>query len=139
MKIKPILIEIGPGELIDRITILEIKMHRLEKCHQIEQAKKEFVELSEIWDQIANCTVGDKKILNNLIENIRHVNQKLWNAEDEIRGLDVEGDFSARFIKVARSILCHNDERSVLKSKVCDVLGSSRREGKIYCSAVVLS
>jgi hypothetical protein len=139
MKIKPILVEIGPGELIDRITILEIKMHRLEKCQQMEQAKKEFVKLSEIWDQIIDCSVGDKKALDKLTENLRHVNQTLWNAEDEIRRLDVEGDFSARFIKIARSIFCHNDERSVLKSRVCDVLGSSRRDEKIYCSAVVMS
>jgi hypothetical protein len=127
-KSKKILSEISVGELLDKISILEIKLEKIKDKNNLNEVKKEY----EILKKIENLSLkveGDVKILFN---SLKETNIKLWNVEDEIRILEKNKDFGENFIKLAREVYFNNDTRSKIKSDINKLLGSNIVEVKQY-------
>ena len=126
-------IEVSNGEILDKYTILEIKMKNL---HGVDDAKaanvrKEYETLTPNVDSIfANCK--DKEALENLYTDLHNINQTLWNIEDQIRDCERDENFGADFIELARSVYFTNDERSVVKKEMNIITGSELVEEKAY-------
>jgi len=121
-------VEISPGELIDRITILEIKAARIG-----DEAKRANigVELSELTAaRQAAVPLSDR--LTALTGELKEVNEALWDIEDEIRALEAAVEFGPAFIELARSGYKTNDRRSALKRKINELLGSRLIDEKSY-------
>jgi len=121
-------VEISPGELIDRITILEIKAARIG-----DEAKRANigVELSELTAaRQAAVPLSDR--LTALTGELKEVNEALWDIEDEIRALEAAVEFGPAFVELARSVYKTNDRRSALKRKINELLGSRLIDEKSY-------
>ena len=114
-------IPISVGELLDKISILEIKSV---SCYN-EYVKRELEELNKIKDTITSYT---EKYMNQL----REVNQKLWKIEDRLRVLEKEQRFDDEFIELARSVYKTNDRRAEIKGKINEETNSTYKEIKIY-------
>ena len=127
-KFKKILSEISPGELLDKISILEIKIEKVKDKNSLEEIKKEYKILKEI--QTSSIEITDK--IKDLFQSVKNVNVKLWNIEDKLRICEKNKDFGKRFIELARSVYFANDERAELKSKINKILKSNIREIKQY-------
>lgn len=121
-------VEISPGELIDRITILEIKAARIG-----DEAKRANIgiELEELT-AARQASVPASARLTALTGELKEVNQALWDIEDEIRALEAAMDFGPAFVELARSVYKTNDRRSVLKRKINELLGSRLIDEKSY-------
>ena len=126
--IRPICVEIAPGELIDKITILEIKAERI-----TDTAKRAnvLVELATLGDARAAAIPSDGEI-DRLAAELKAVNEALWEIEDDIRDCDRDGDFSPRFVELARAVYRTNDRRAELKRAINRRLGSRLVEEKSY-------
>ena len=124
----PIRVEIAPGELIDKITILEIKAERI-----ADAAKRAnvLVELAALTDARAAALRPDGEI-DRLAAELRVVNEALWEIEDDIRECDRDGDFGPRFVELARAVYRTNDRRAELKRAINLHLGSRLVEEKSY-------
>jgi len=124
-----IVIEISPGELIDRMTILQIKSARLPKDNGLAEVKRQLGDL-----RVARARHGGFEIPAVIeAERALHaVNLKLWDAEDALRRMEAMQDFGPEFIALARSIYVTNDRRSQLKQEINETLGSSIAEWKWY-------
>ncbi len=107
-KFKKILSEISPGELLDKISILEIKIEKVKDKNSLEEIKKEYKILKEI--QTSSIEITDK--IKDLFQSVKNVNVKLWNIEDKLRICEKNKDFGKRFIELARSVYFANDERA---------------------------
>ena len=127
-KFKKILSEISPGELLDKISILEIKIEKVKDKNSLEEIKKEYKILKEI--QTSSIEITDK--IKDLFQSVKNVNVKLWNIEDKLRICEKNKDFDKNFIELARSVYFDNDERAELKSKINKILKSNIREIKQY-------
>tara|TARA_Y100000034_G_scaffold17014_1_gene18500 strand:+ start:164 stop:571 length:408 start_codon:yes stop_codon:yes gene_type:complete len=127
-KFKKILSEISPGELLDKISILEIKIEKVKDKNSLEEIKKEYKILKEIQTSSINMTGKIK----DLFQSVKNVNVKLWNIEDKLRICEKNKDFDKNFIELARSVYFANDERAELKSKINKILKSNIREIKQY-------
>jgi len=125
---KPILVEIAPGELIDKITILEIKAERIADAAQRANA---LVELKTLGDARAAAIPPDGEI-DRLEAQLKVVNEALWEIEDDIRDCDREGNFGPRFVELARAVYRTNDRRAELKRAINLRLGSRLVEEKSY-------
>ncbi len=125
---KPILVEIAPGELIDKITILEIKAERIADAAQRANA---LVELKTLGDARAAAIPPDGEI-DRLEAQLKVVNEALWEIEDDIRDCDREGNFGPRFVELARAVYRTNDRRAELKRAINLRLGSRLVEQKSY-------
>ncbi len=125
---RPIRIEIAPGELIDKITILEIKAERI-----ADAAKRAnvLVELRTLTDVRAATIPLDGEI-DRLAAELKTVNEALWEIEDDIRECDRDGDFGPRFVELARAVYRTNDRRAELKRAINLRLGSRLVEEKSY-------
>ncbi len=125
---RPIRVEIAPGELIDKITILEIKAERI-----ADAAKRANVlaELATLTDARAAALRPDDEI-DRLAAELRVVNEALWELEDDIRACDRAGDFGPRFVEMARTVYRNNDRRAELKRAINLHLGSRLVEEKSY-------
>ena len=121
-------IPISWGELIDKITILEIKMDRIQDVKKLENINKELQALRLIFDQ--GCS--EPEMIGKLKAGLRAVNEKLWEIEDDIRRCEKVKDFSQRFIDLARSVYINNDQRAALKREINTVLKSELFEEKSY-------
>ena len=97
-KFKKILSEISPGELLDKISILEIKIEKVKDKNSLEEIKKEYKILKEIQTSSIEIT-GEIK---DLFQSVKNVNVKLWNIEDKLRICEKNKDFGKRFIELAR-------------------------------------
>lgn len=128
MKAKPILVEIAPGELIDKITILEIKTKRISDQQKLHNVRIELGVLEEARDGAITASPA----LDKLTAKLRKVNETLWDIEDAVRNCERTDDFGPQFIKLARSVYCNNDERAALKRDVNELLGSKLIEEKSY-------
>ena len=127
-KSKKILSEISAGELLDKVSILEIKLEKIkDKNGQIE-IKKEY----KILKEIQNSSIKYEDRIKNLINSIKEVNIKLWDAEDKLRICEKNKDFGKSFIELAREIYFNNDKRSRIKSEINKILGSNIKEVKQY-------
>ena len=128
IKSKKILSEISAGELLDKISILEIKLEKVKGKTNQEEINKEYKILKEV--QNANIAVTEK--LKILSTKIKEVNLNLWNIEDKLRVCEKNKDFGQNFIKLARDVYLNNDKRSKIKSKINEVSGSNIKEIKQY-------
>ena len=127
-KFKKILSEISPGELLDKISILEIKIEKVKNKNSLEEIKKEYKILKEI--QTSSIEMTGK--IKDLFQSVKNVNVKLWNIEDKLRICEKNKDFDKNFIELARGVYFANDERAELKSKINKILKSNIIEIKQY-------
>ena len=125
-----ILAEISAGELIDKITILEIK-----RAHSPEGDKRRNIETElETLEKTRDAHVPQSEGLARLTADLKAVNEALWRIEDDIRERERAGDFGDRFVELARSVYITNDRRAALKREINDLLGSRIVEEKLYAS-----
>ena len=125
-----ILVEVSVGELLDKISILEIK---LEKIKDPEKLKFINEEHSILKDQLNNNVKSDQK-LNELFESLKQINVKLWVIEDDKRQCEKEKDFTKTFIKLSRDVHFLNDDRAKIKLEINNHTGSKIKEIKEYTS-----
>lgn len=130
MSAKPILVEIAPGELIDKITILEIKRERMTDPGRLRNVG---IELETLLAARDRAVCGSEE-LDELSAELKAVNENLWEIEDAIRTCEREGNFGSRFVELARAVYFNNDRRSALKRQINELLGSRLMEEKSYAS-----
>jgi hypothetical protein len=123
-----LLVPISPGELIDKITILEIKSQRMTDAAKLHNVRTELSLLSGTW-QASPFSATD---IGAEWAGLRDVNAKLWDIEDRIRDKERDGLFDAEFVELARAVYFTNDERAALKKKINMRLGSALVEEKSY-------
>src|SRR5262249_7932857 len=121
-------VPIAAGELVDRITILEIKSERIKDTAKLRNVRNELAALSKVCD----CELPTTPELADLTTQLRAVNEALWEIEDEIRVCERGHDFGPRFIELARSVYRTNDRRSALKRRINELTGSELIEEKDY-------
>jgi hypothetical protein len=121
-------IDISYGELIDKITILEIKSERITEARKLENIERELTILTEAW---RNSGVDQDAIAAERTA-LKAINENLWDIEDQIRRKEAEQSFDQGFIELARSVYRTNDERSSVKRAINDRFGSSLVEEKSY-------
>src|SRR5262249_13780643 len=126
--LRPITVEIAPGELIDKITILEIKSERIADAAKLHHVGTELALLVAARD----CTVPGSAELTRLATELRAVNEALWQIEDEIRLCERCEDFGPRFVALARSVYRTTDRRAALKRRINELLRSDLMEEKSY-------
>ena len=129
-KSKKILSEISAGELLDKISILEIKLDKIKNKNSQEEINKEYKVLKEVKNLNINLTEKVKQ----LCEEIKEVNLNLWNIEDELRICEKRKDFGKKFTELARGVYLNNDKRSKIKSEINKILGSNIKEIKLYAN-----
>ena len=127
-KLDIILAEISVGELIDKITILEIKKKKITDSKKLKDIKKELSSLSNTFKQ----SVPDFSKIKLLIEKLKIVNLKLWDIEDGKRLAEKKSDFGEKFIELARNVYKINDERSKIKLEINNILNSNIKETKSH-------
>ena len=123
-----ILVEVSVGELLDKISILEIKKEKISNPESLEFIEKEYLILK---DQLDKNIKSDEK-LDELFKSLKEINSKLWVFEDEKRLYEKNSDFGDKFIKVSREIHFLNDDRSKVKLEINKLTGSLIREIKQY-------
>jgi len=127
-KSKKILSEISPGELLDKISILEIKLVKIKDEKSLNEINKEYESLVKTKKLHIELT----KELEKLINEIKKINLILWNIEDKIRICEKNKNFGREFIELARSVYLNNDKRAKIKSDINKILASSINEIKQY-------
>ena len=127
-KLDKILTEISAGELIDKITILEIKKLKISDKVKLVEVEKE---LSSLNKTMKKSISNDSAILNH-IKALREINLKLWDIEDGKRSAEKNNQFDEKFIQLARNVYKFNDERAKIKLAINNALGSNIKEVKSY-------
>ena len=125
---KKIFVEISVGELMDKISILEIKQKNLKDKEKIKIVSKELESLNSCYQKDVHITDQIKS----LYEDLKKINTKLWNIEDGKRDCERNGDFGEEFIKLARSVYIENDQRAKIKNKINKLSGSNISEVKSH-------
>ena len=125
-----ILVEISVGELLDKISILEIKKDKIKDPDKLKFINDEF---NVLKDQLHQNVKSDDK-LNSLFRNLKEINSKLWDIEDDKRMCEKNSDFGEKFIKLSRDVHFLNDERAKIKLEVNNLTGSKIKEIKEYTS-----
>ena len=128
IKSKKILSEISTGELLDKISILEIKLEKVKDKTSQKEVDKEY----KILKKVQNSSLELTEKMKTLFNEIKKVNLNLWNIEDKLRICEKNKDFGENFIKLARDVYLNNDNRSKIKSKLNEVSGSNIKEIKQY-------
>jgi len=123
-----LLVPISPGELIDKITILEIKSQRMTDAAKLHNVRTELSLLTETWKASAYSATD----ISAEWAGLRNVNGQLWDIEDRIRDKEREDRFDAEFIELARAVYVTNDERAAIKKRINMRLGSLLVEEKSY-------
>jgi hypothetical protein len=123
-----LLVPISPGELIDKITILEIKSARMTDAAKLHNVRTELNLLMETW----RASDYSKVDISAEWAGLRDVNTQLWVIEDDIRDKELAGEFDAKFIELARAVYVTNDERAKIKRVINTKLGSALVEEKSY-------
>ena len=127
-KLDKILAEISAGELIDKITILEIKKEKIHDEKKLKDVEKELSSLSDTFKE----SIIDLSKIKPLIVKLKTINRKLWDIENGKRLAEKNNNFDEKFIKLARDVYKNNDERSKIKLEINDVLGSNIKEIKSH-------
>ena len=128
MKLDSIKIDVSPGELIDKITILQIKADKIQDIWKLENINKEL-------ELLTNSLYQSVKMTNEvtlIMDELQQVNETLWVIEDKIRLQEASGKFDTDFIELARAVYKENDKRANLKRKINNTLGSGLMEEKSY-------
>jgi len=127
-KSKKILSEISAGELLDKISILEIKLSKVKNEADLKEINKEYKLLKEV----ENLNINHTEEINKLFSEIKEVNIALWNIEDKIRICEKNKLFEKDFVELSRGVYKNNDRRASIKSEINKLLGSNIREIKQY-------
>ena len=125
-----ILVEVSVGELLDKISILEIKQEKIKDSEKLKFINEEH---SILKNQLNNNVKSDQK-LNELFESLKEINAKLWVIEDDKRQCEKEKDFTETFIKLSRDVHFLNDDRAKIKLEINNHTGSKIKEIKEYTS-----
>jgi hypothetical protein len=123
-----ITIRISPGEVLDRLTILEIKYERIADAAKLVNVKRERDELAAVVAK----HIPARDDIARLHDGLKAVNEKLWVIEDDIRDCERARDFGPKFVELARAVYFTNDERARLKREINDALGADIIEEKSY-------
>ena len=127
-KLDKILAEISAGELIDKITILEIKKTKIKDSEKLKDIEKEF---SSLRITLKNA-ISDISKIQQLFDKLKSINLKLWDIENEKRLAEKNSNFDEKFIELSRSVYKNNDERAQIKLKINNILGSNIKEVKSH-------
>ena len=127
-KLDKILAEISAGELMDKITILEIKKKQIKDNDKLKNVEKELSSLNETLKK----SIPDQSKIQLLVDKLKSVNLKLWAIEDGKRLAEKNNDFNEKFIELARSVYKTNDERAKIKLEINNILGSNIKEVKSH-------
>ncbi len=119
-------IEVSNGEIIDKLTIIKIKLEKIRDPEKRKNLEKEY----QVLNEAATSILDNKK--NPLYRQLKEVNLKLWDIEDRIRELERNKDFGEVFIRTARSVYHQNDLRAGLKRQINERTGSDLTEEKLY-------
>ena len=125
-----IIVEVSIGELLDKISILEIKQGKIKDPEKLKFINNEH---SILKDQLDRNVKSDDK-LNNFYQSLKEINSKLWVIEDDKRQCEKEKDFSEKFIKLSRDVHFLNDDRAKIKLEINNHTGSVIKEIKEYTS-----
>ena len=128
MAVKSVLVDVAPGELIDKITILTIKSERMDDETKLVNVRHELDILTTTRDK----DIPASPELDALTAKLKSVNEALWEIEDDIRDCEAAKDYSQKFIDLARAVYVTNDERAKLKREINLLLGSDIVEEKSY-------
>ena len=123
-----IIIEVSIGELLDKISILEIKQEKIKDPEKLKFINNEH---SILKDQLKKNVKSDDK-LNNLYKSLKEINSKLWVIEDDKRQCEKDKDFGEKFIKLSRDVHFLNDDRAKIKLEINNYTGSTIKEIKEY-------
>ncbi len=123
-----ILAEISAGELIDKITILEIKKEKISNKEKLLEVNKELNSLNETLKK----SINDQSNIINFKNDLKNINLKLWDIEDGKRSAEKNNKFDEKFIELARNVYKFNDERAKIKLAINNALGSNIKEVKSY-------
>ena len=127
-KLEKILAEISAGELIDKITILEIKKVKISDTEKLESVEKELSALNITFKQF----IPNNSKIKQLIDQLKSINLKLWDIENAKRVAEKNMDFNKEFIELARNVYKTNDQRSKIKLEINNILGSNIKEVKSH-------
>mgnify|MGYP003351570144 FL=1 len=125
-KINKIFAEISAGELIDKITILEIKQEKIKDASKLQSIKTELTSLQQTLNE--HITLDDE--IKKLSKELKQINLKLWDIEDGKRNCEKEKNFGEKFIELARNVYLFNDQRAKIKLQINNHLGSNIQEVK---------
>ena len=123
-----ILTEISAGELLDKLSILEIKLNKIKNPSFLQEIKKEY----DILSKTKNNNINSSNKIDILYKNLKEINEKLWKIENEKRLCEKNSDFNDKFVRLARNVYIENDKRSKIKLEINKVLGSNIKEVKQY-------
>ena len=121
-------IEISIGEFWDKITILQIKADRIKDKNKLVNITKELNQLVNHWEKSSHNEIE----INEELKNLRHINEQLWDIEDDIRDKEQAQEFDDVFVELARSVYFTNDKRAEVKKDINKKMGSSLVEEKSY-------
>lgn len=121
-------VEVSAGELIDKITILEIKAERIADPDKVANVRRELRSLAAARSEVLPSSPD----LDELTAELRRINERLWEIEDDIRDCERKSDFGERFIELARAVYRTNDRRAAAKRRINELLGSELVEEKDY-------
>ena len=127
---RTITVEIAPGELIDKITILEIKLARIADAAKLRNVRAEWETLVRARD----AAFASSPEIETETAALKRANETLWDVEDRLRECERNKDFGPRFVELARSVYITNDERARIKRRINELLGSRLIEEKSYAS-----
>jgi len=125
---RKILTEISAGELLDKLSILEIKLEEIKNPSLLQKIKKEYDALNET----KNNNINSSNKIDILYKNLKEINKKLWKIENEKRLCEKNSDFNDKFIQLARDVYITNDKRSKTKLEINKILDSNIQEVKQY-------
>jgi transcriptional regulator of nitric oxide reductase len=121
-------VPVSPGEVLDKITILEIKSERMSDPEKVANVRVELALLQETWNE----NIRDTDVIQGLHAQLKEINEALWEIEDDIRDKERAKEFDERFIELARAVYVTNDRRSEVKKELNLHLGSEIVEEKSY-------
>ena len=127
-KMDKILAEISAGELIDKITILEIKKEKINNQEKLAEIDKELISLNETLKK----SITDESKIVSFRNDLKNINLKLWDIEDGKRSAEKNNQFDEKFVQLARNVYKFNDERAKIKLAINNTLGSNIKEVKSY-------
>ena len=121
-------VPLSVGEVLDKVTILEIKSERIDDAAKLKNINNELAQLRALLTD----AVFDEASIKSLVDELKQINEALWDIEDNIRDQEMAGTFGDRFIELARAVYVTNDKRALIKKKLNEETGSTLVEEKSY-------